>query len=421
MAAKVASGWSTDTARAARASRRQARRMLLWGLLLAVGLRAAHELVGAGVLPALTRDLNGEAWAGPFFSVFGLASAAGILTAGGVADRSGPAPTLAFGLAGFGIGMLATGLAPSMPAVVAARALEGFGAGVVACVVSAAVIRAYDDAARARVLAWLSAAWVIPGLIAPALAVGVADLFGWRFVFLGLVPLVGLAAVLALPGLYRQGGATAARANGSASAAVFGNRDLLAALAARALVVFAFFGVESFLPLALSTVRAAPAREVAAVLTLSALTWTAGSFLHSRWSEQFRPAALTGAGALLLVAGIAGACAALLPATPRGVALASWCFAGFGMGVAYTAATAAAMRASAAGAEGATGAALGITDALSASLATAVGGALLARTPLVHGSAPRELIAGFAFAAALGALALLPARGLRASPLEVRP
>ena len=61
--------------------------MLLWGLLLAVGLRAAHELVGAGVLPALTRDLHGEVWAGPFFTVFGVASAAGILVAGAVADR----------------------------------------------------------------------------------------------------------------------------------------------------------------------------------------------------------------------------------------------------------------------------------------------------------------------------------------------
>jgi predicted MFS family arabinose efflux permease len=389
--------------------------MLLWGLLLAVGLRAAHELVGAGVLPALTRDLHGEVWAGPFFTVFGVASAAGILAAGAAADRRGPAATLAFGLAAFGAGMLATGLAPSMPAVVAARALEGFGAGVVACVVSAAVIRAYDDATRTRVLAWLSAAWVIPGLIAPAVAVGVADTFGWRFVFLGLVPLVALAAALALPGLYRAGGAAGGPAGISASASVFGNRDLVAALAARALVVFAFFGVESFLPLALSTVRGAPSREVAAVLTLSALTWTAGSFLHARWSGRFHPAALTGAGALLLVAGIAGACVALFPETPRGVALTSWCFAGLGMGIAYTAATAAAMRASAAGAEGATGAALGICDALSASFATAVGGALLAHAPLVPGSAPQDLIAGFAFAALLGALTLLPARALRAS------
>ena len=46
-------------------------------------------------------------------------------------------------------------------------AVEGFFAGVFSCVVSAVVMRAYDDAARPRVLALLSAAWVVPGLLAP--------------------------------------------------------------------------------------------------------------------------------------------------------------------------------------------------------------------------------------------------------------
>jgi MFS family permease len=390
--------------------------MFLWGLLLAVALRAAHELVGAGVLPALARDLDGQAWAGAFFSSFGLASAAGILLAGSLADRRGAARTFAAGLAAFGLGMLATGLAPSMPAVVTARALEGFGAGMVASVVSAAVIRVYDDVARPRVLAWLSAAWVVPGLVAPAVSVAVADAFGWRSVFLGLVPLVAVAAVLALPPLFRSERGDAPRsASGAAPAGLLDNGDLLAALAARGLVVFAFFGVESFLPLALSVLRDAPPREVAAVLTLSALTWTAGAFLHSRWSARFGPGQLTGAGALLLVLGIAGAIPALSGTAPRALALVSWCFAGFGMGVAYTAATAAAMRASPAGGEGATGAALGITDALCASVATAIGGVLLARSPLVAGGAPDLLVAGFVTAAALGVATLWPARRLRAS------
>ncbi len=388
---------------------------MLLGLLLAVSLRAAHELVGAGVLPALARDLGGEAWAGAFFSVFGLASAAGILSGGNAADSQGPARTLAAGLATFALGMLATGLAPSMPTVICARALEGFGAGVVSCVVSAAVMRAYDDAARSRLLAWLSAAWVVPGLVAPALAVGVADWLGWRFVFVGLVPLVALAAALALPPLFRLGHRSELLGGAVHAPRLLGNEELLAALAARGLVVFAFFGVESFLPLALSTVRSAPPAEVAALLTLSALTWTAGAFLQARLSERLRPAVLARVGALLLVGGIAGATAALFDATPRGVAPISWALAGLGMGIVYTTATAAAMRACAAGAEGATGAALGITDALSSSLATAVGGAFVARAPLAAGAAPSLLIASFAIAAALGCASWWPARRMRAA------
>src|SRR5690606_13176 len=71
-------GRTTDRAHAAR---------MRIGLLLVVSLRAAHELVGAGILPALVRDLGGERWAGPFFAVYGLAAAAGIVAFGRAADR----------------------------------------------------------------------------------------------------------------------------------------------------------------------------------------------------------------------------------------------------------------------------------------------------------------------------------------------
>jgi predicted MFS family arabinose efflux permease len=387
---------------------------MLLGLLLAVSLRAAHELVGAGVSPALLRDLGGDALAGWFFAAFSLASALGIGFGGVAADRFGAARTFAAGLAGFALGMLATGRAPSMTLLIAARALEGFWAGVVSCVVSAVVMRAYDDAARPRVLAWLSAAWVVPGLVAPGLAVGAAEAFGWRAVFLGLVPLVGLAAALALPRLL------ASDARGSRTAATppfapLGNAALRAALATRGLVVFAFFGVESFLPLALARVRSAAPAEVAALLTLAALSWTVGAFAQARWNERFAPPAFARVGAGVLLSGIAVAVSVLTGALPVAAALAGWALAGFGMGVVYQTATAAAMRTSAVGSEGATGALLGITDALSVAAATAVCGAFLGVAPLAAGVTPLALIAGFGCAGAFGLASLASARGLRAA------
>jgi membrane protein len=48
------------------------------------------------------------------------------------------------------------------------------------------------------VFAVLSTAWVVPGLIGPALSALVAGHFGWRVVFLGLLPLVLAVPVLAL-------------------------------------------------------------------------------------------------------------------------------------------------------------------------------------------------------------------------------
>jgi hypothetical protein len=85
------------------------------------------------------------------------------------------------------------------------------------------------------------------------------------------------------------------------------------------------------------------------------------------------------------------------------------------MGIAYQAATAAAMRTSSSGSEGATSAALGVTDALTIALATAVCGAFLGAAPLVRGEAPSTLLAGFALATALGLGSLVSAAWLRAA------
>src|SRR5258708_16125786 len=54
-------------------------------------------------------------------------------------------------------------------------------------------------------MAVLSTAWVVPGLAGRALSAEVARVFGWRWVFLGLLPLIAVTAPLALPALVRLG------------------------------------------------------------------------------------------------------------------------------------------------------------------------------------------------------------------------
>ena len=96
-------------------------------------------------------------------------------------------------------------------------------------------------------------------------------------------------------------------------------------------------------------------------------------------------------------------------------ALAGWSLAGLGMGVAYQAATAAAMRTSVAGNEGATSTVLGITDAVSISLATSLCGAFLAHAPLAPGRTPTALLTGFGLATAAGLASLATAKRLPAA------
>ena len=58
---------------------------------------------------------------------------------------------------------------------------------------------------RARMFATLSTAWVLPGVLGPAIAGVVAQVSSWRIVFLGLLPLIVLSASIAFPAVRRIG------------------------------------------------------------------------------------------------------------------------------------------------------------------------------------------------------------------------
>src|SRR5205823_7838432 len=57
----------------------------------------------------------------------------------------------------------------------------------------------------------VSTTWVVPALLGPALAGLVADVVGWRWVFLGLVPELLLATILVLPILRKLSPSTTSR------------------------------------------------------------------------------------------------------------------------------------------------------------------------------------------------------------------
>src|SRR3712207_6308802 len=139
-------------------------------------------------MPDVEDDLGGLAFYGWVFSGFMLACLVGIAYAGPLADERGPAQPFLAGLALFSVGLVAGGLAPTMPALVGARVVQGLGAGAIPAVAYASIGRSLPEAARPRMFAVLSTAWVLPGIFGPAVASVVADTVGWRWVFLGLLP-----------------------------------------------------------------------------------------------------------------------------------------------------------------------------------------------------------------------------------------
>lgn len=444
------------------------RRGLAIGLILTITMIAFENLGVATAMPVVADDLDGLSLYGWAFTAPLLASLIGIAVAGGQVDRLGPGRPFALGLGLFTIGLAIAGAAPTMAVLVAGRFVQGLGTGVIPPVAYSAIGRAFEERARARMFALLSTAWVLPGLIGPAISGTIAEEVGWRWVFLAILPLVPVNALLALPALLRLGapgaseGATpaagaarrglagpiglsvrlafgvglvvAALGSPSPFAVVVGVagialsipplRRLLpagtfravaglpAAIASRGLQTFAFFGAQAYLPLALTDVRGQRARVAGLVLTAATLAWTAGAWLQERRGHTTGRARLVSRGFVLLVVGSAVSATVLLGAVPIPLAGAGWGLAGFGMGMSYSGLSLIVLTAAPSGREGSATSAMQLSDVLGMAVGTGLGGAAVAIGERA-GATPRPgVAAAFAFALVAGILAVAASRRL---------
>src|SRR5260370_27188332 len=164
------------------------RRALTAGLVLTITFVASEALAVVTVMPIVARHLGGLQLYGWVFSAFMLGSIVGIVGAGRAADRRGPAVPYAGGLILFTSGLAIAGLAPSMAVLVVGRALQGIGAGAMPAAAYVVIGRTRAGRLRARMMAVLSAAWVLPGLAGPALSAEVARQFGGRWGFPAPIP-----------------------------------------------------------------------------------------------------------------------------------------------------------------------------------------------------------------------------------------
>src|SRR5207247_4519546 len=171
------------------------------GLFRSVTRVASEALAVSTIMPIVARDLGGLDLYGWVFSGFFLGNLLGIVVAGILIDRGSLAGPFVLGIGLFSIGLLIGGFAPAMPVLVAARVIQGFGAGAIPAVAYVSIGRALPEALRPRMFATLSTAWVVPGVIGPSLAGIVAESLHWRLVFLGLLPLIAVAAALTYPAI----------------------------------------------------------------------------------------------------------------------------------------------------------------------------------------------------------------------------
>ncbi|RDH74620.1 MFS transporter [Mycolicibacterium moriokaense] len=162
---------------------------------LFVGLIDANAINLA--LPAVRTDLgggiSGAQWT---IDAYNITFAAGLLTSGLLGDRFGRRKLLRIGLSVFVFASLACAAAPSLAALLVARAVQGVGAALMlpqGLAIAAAAFPGPAERARATA-AWAMAA-ALSTAIGPILGGVLTDTLGWRYIFWLNIP-VGLVALL---------------------------------------------------------------------------------------------------------------------------------------------------------------------------------------------------------------------------------
>ena len=407
---------------------------LTLGIILGVTLTAFEALAIVTIAPTISKSLDGTQLYGWIFSGFMLASLLGTVLGGQQADAHGPGRPFGAGLVLLGAGLLISGFAPSMFLLIVGRVVQGLGGGALVTALYAAVNVSYSDALRPRLIALMSSAWVVPALIGPAVAGFLAEQFGWRIVFWGLVPLLAVVLILAMPS-FRQGAVTGQAKNGSEEeskgtsilAALglvagtglllwgLGEENLLLALvavavgcvlalislrpltpkgtlrlvaglpaivASRGLFYAAFVGVQAFLALMLVDVHGFSSSVTGVAIASGALSWTAGSWLQDRLDNR-RGAAGRHLrillGTAILGVGLAVQIAALFTDFgPLALSIGGWIIAGLGIGLAHATSSVMAFALAPEGQEGAVASSLQLADQFTAAVSTGMGGALFA-------------------------------------------
>jgi MFS family permease len=430
---------------------------LTLGLVLTVTLVAFEALAVSTVMPIVAEELGNLQLYGWVFTAFIIGSLIGIVVVGGIIDRRGLGAPFAAGIGLFVIGLIVGGLAPSMEVLVGARFVQGLGAGTVPPIAYVAIGRSLPERLRPQMFATLSTAWVLPGVLGPAIAGAVGETFGWRYVFLGLLPLIAISSGIAYPQVRRVGPAATVSDNaatlrerlplallvatgtglllagltsgqpallvglGAIGAAMAllalrrltppgtlrAARGLPTAVLVRGIITFAFFGVDAYIALLLVDWRGLSATQAGISLTAATLTWTTGSWIQARLASRFPPERFVQAGSAALIVGLASFLLLLLPEVPTWLSVPTVGIAGLGMGLAYSPLALIVLREAHGAEQGRASSALSLTDSLGSALGIGITGAAVAASVRATAAPVSGLAVGFAVAIAVAGLGLI--------------
>ncbi|HMS59044.1 MAG TPA: MFS transporter, partial [Tepidiformaceae bacterium] len=177
-------------------------------LMITMFVSALDQSIVATATPRILADLGGFALLSWVFTVYLLASTVVVPLVGKLSDMFGRKPFIIGGITIFVGASVGCGLAPSMPALIAARAVQGVGGGLLFGSVFATLGDIFTPIQRARYMGYFISAFTLASLSGPTIGGFLTDGPGWRWCFYINLPVGIVAATLIwvnLP-MSRQGG-----------------------------------------------------------------------------------------------------------------------------------------------------------------------------------------------------------------------
>ncbi|MFI5735122.1 MFS transporter [Kribbella sp. NPDC051587] len=398
-------------------------------MLLTIIVAAFETYAVVTIAPLVAADLDALRWYTWIFSAALLPQVACTVFFARMVDRRGLAQAHVAGLVLTTAGLAIAAWAPTMALLIAGRAIQGIGLGAIVNTAYASITLVLPDALHARAFSLLAGAYVVPAIVGPLITGVLADAFGWRSVFLALILAVCVIPLLTIKplravrkpevgaalgaSLWHTSGLSVGLATATwglsnlgkpygIALAVVGAALVLAmvtktlpgvirfrsgkpaALLARGLTMAVFVGMEAILTYALTSRHHLSVTAVGFAISTSAVTWTAASWLSSRWDDRSGGAnrgrrVLVGAtivlvaeSAILLIPVVESATTAFL------IAICGHAIAGFGIGMVEPTTGVIIMSTASSGSAGATAFEMQLVDLIAPALTVALVGAAIA-------------------------------------------
>src|SRR3954453_4178293 len=177
----------------------QRKRLTLVACILGSSIALLDSTVVNVALPTIQRALGGGLAAQQWVANGYLLTLGSLILVGGsLGDVFGERRVFALGVAGFGVTSLACALAPSIGALIGARALQGVAGALLTPSALAVIVNTFAESERGPAIGSWTAWGAIAAVLGPLAGGGLLAIASWRWIFLINLPLVAVCLALVL-------------------------------------------------------------------------------------------------------------------------------------------------------------------------------------------------------------------------------